>query len=109
MFGLVKHKLAPDAGYMSKVPYQAQSKEVSVLCSFWDPVGACGLQTGINGRSREDHGDTKLGSTEECEAAESYFRTHRILQKVYQRLCPNHHAYGEIVEEGCHILLEQRL
>jgi len=58
-------------------------------------------------RPREDHGDTKLGSIEECETTVCYSGTYRILEKVYQKLCPNHYAYGEIVEEGCHVLLER--
>eukprot|EP00253_Pinus_taeda_P035821 PITA_35821 len=65
------------------------------------------LEIATNGRPYEDNGDTKLGSIEECEATVCYPGTYRILQKVYQRLCLDHHAYGETVEEGCHILLEQ--
>ena len=102
-------KLAPDAGYLSKIPNHSQSEKVLVLCSFWDPAGSCGLQTGTDARSSEDHDDTELGSAEECEIVACYLRTYEILQKVYQGLCPDHCAYGEIVEEGRHILLERGL
>eukprot|EP00253_Pinus_taeda_P011987 PITA_11987 len=64
------------------------------------------LETGTDGRSCEDRGDIELGSAKECEAAARYPGTYGILQKVYQRLRPDHRAYGEIVKEGCHILLE---
>ena len=94
---------------MSKIPDCAQSEEVLVLCSFWDRTGSRGLQKGTDGRPHEDHGDTELGGIKECEIVACYPRTYRILHKVYQRLCPDHRTYGEIVEEGCHVLLEQRL
>ena len=38
-------KLALDVGYLLKIPVHAQPQEVSVLHSFWQPIGACGLQT----------------------------------------------------------------
>lgn len=42
-------KVAPNARYLSKIPYRAQSQEVYVLRSFWEPIGACGLQTRTDG------------------------------------------------------------
>jgi hypothetical protein len=72
---------------------------------FGNLLGHVVCRQGTDGRPRED-GDTELGSTEECETVARYSGTYGILQKVYQRLCPDHRAYGEIVEEGCHILLE---
>eukprot|EP00253_Pinus_taeda_P034249 PITA_34249 len=65
------------------------------------------LETKIDGRPREDHGDTELGSTEEHEIVACYSRIYRILPKVYQNLCPDHRAYGKIIQEGCHVMLEQ--
>ena len=58
-------ELALDVGYLSKILDRAQSQEVYVLCSFWELVGACGLQTGADGRPRKDSDDTKLGSIAE--------------------------------------------
>eukprot|EP00253_Pinus_taeda_P035663 PITA_35663 len=52
------------------------------------------LETGIDGRRHEYHGDTELESVEECETTACYSGTYGILQKVYQRLCPDHRAYG---------------
>ena len=93
-------KLAPNARYLSKIPNHAQSQEVSVLCSFLEPIGECGLQIGTNSRSHKDSNDTELGSTKECEVVVRYPGTCGILQEVYQMLCPDHYAYGEIVEKG---------
>ena len=97
----------PNARYMSKILDHAQSQEVSILRSFLEPIGACGLQTRDDGRTREDRGDSELGSAKECETVAPYSRTHGILLKVYQRICPDHCANGKIVKEGCHVLLEQ--
>lgn len=99
--------LALDAGYLSRIPGHAQSLEVYVRCSFWEPIGACGFQTRIDGIPHEDHNHTKLGSVKECELVVRYSGTYGILNQVYQKLCPNHCAYGEIVEVGCHVLLER--
>lgn len=99
-------KLALDARYLSKILDHAQSQEVFVLCSFWEPVGACGLQTRIDGIPHEDHSDTELVSVEECEKIACYSGTYEILQKVYPKLCPDHHVDGKIVEEECHVVLE---
>ena len=79
------------------------------MCSFRGPTRSCGLQAGTNGGSHEDHGDTKLGSAEECEIDVRYPRKNEILQKFYQRLCPDHHAYGEIVEKGYNISVGRRM
>jgi len=99
-------ELALDARCLSKIPDHAQAQEVSVLHSFWEPIGACGLQTRVDGRPREDRGDSKLGNTEDCEIATRYSGTYGILQEVYQRLFPDHRVDGKIVEEGCLVLLE---
>ncbi len=101
-----RSELALDIGYLSKIPDHAQSQKVSSLHSFWEPIWACGLLTRTGSRPRKDHSDTKLGSAEECETNTCYSRTYGILQKVYQKLCLDHHANGKNVEEGCHILLE---
>ena len=53
--------------YMSKIPDCAKSEEVSILCPFWDPTRACGVQIGIDGIAREDHGDNQLGGAKGCE------------------------------------------
>lgn len=98
-----------DDRYLSKIPDYAQSKEVSIFCSFWDPVGSCDLQTRIDGRSHEDHSDIKLVGAKECEVVVHYPRTYRILHKVYQRLCLDDRTYGKVVEEGCDFLLERGL
>jgi len=96
-------KRTPDVGYLSKIPESAQPKEVLVLCSYWNPIGSCGLETKTDGRPREDRGDTELGSTKKCKATVRYLSTYGVLQKVYLRLCLDHRAYGKIFEEGCHI------
>ena len=41
-------KLLFDARYLSKIPDCAQPQEVSIFHSFWEPVGACGLQTMVD-------------------------------------------------------------
>lgn len=87
-----------------KIKNHDQPQEVSISCSFWEPIGASGLLTRDDGRPREDHGDSKLGSIEECVTATHYFGTYGVLQKVYQRIFLDHRANGEIVEEGCHVL-----
>ena len=91
-------KLAPNAGYLLKIPDCAQSQEVYVLNSLWEPIGACGLQRRIDGRPHKYCSDNELGSDEKCETDPHYFGTYRILQKVYQKLCPDHPANGKIVK-----------
>ena len=73
-------ELALDVGYLSKIPDRAQPQEVSALCSFSE-IGACGLQTRVDGRPCEGRGDSKLGSAKECETVVHYSRTHKILRK----------------------------
>ena len=65
-----------------EIPDRAQSQELSILCSFWEPIGACGLQTRTDGRPRKDHGDTEFESTKECEIVVLYPGVYGILQKV---------------------------
>jgi len=78
-----------DAGYLPKIPNCTQSQEVSILSSFWEPIGACGLHTRTDGRPYEDRGDIELGSVEECETAQHYSGTYEILHKFYQKVCPD--------------------
>ena len=74
--------------------------------SLWEPVGTCGLQTGIDGGTYEDCSDSKFGSTAECEIVAPYSGKYGVLQKFYQRLCPDHRTDGKYFEKGCHVLLE---
>ena len=52
---------------MLKIPDRTQFEEVSILCPFRDPARSCGVQTGIDGRPHEYHGDNQLGGAKECE------------------------------------------
>lgn len=92
-----------------KIRDRAQPKEVSIFHSFWEPIGASGLQTRANGRPHKDRSDFKLGSVAKCETIARYSGAYGILQKFYQRLCQDHRADGKVIEEGCLILLERGL
>ena len=48
-----------------------------------------------------------FGITAKCETVACYPRTYGVLQEVHQKLCPDHCADGNAVENGCHILLER--
>ena len=62
---------------------------MSILHSFWKLVGACGLQTGTDGRPREDRGDTKLGaprSVKQLHATLGHTRYYRKFIKAYAQI-----------------------
>lgn len=68
-----------DARYMSDVPERTQSKELFVLCPFWDLAGSCGLQTRLDGRPYEYHDHNKFGGAKECEVVARNTRAYGIL------------------------------
>lgn len=99
-------KSAINVTYILKISNHAQYKEVSILCPFLDPVGACGTKTGIDGIPHNDHIDNHLRGDKECETVAHNSRLYQVLYEVHQELFPDYHAHGEFVEKGCYILLE---
>lgn len=82
-----------------EIPNRTQPQEVSVSRSFWEPIGACGLQIRADARPHKYCGDSELGSAEKCETVAHCSRIYGILQKVYQSICPDDRTDGKIVEE----------
>ena len=87
-------------------PNCIEPQEVYVACSLWELVRTCGLKTRTDGRPHEGCSNFEFGSAAKCQITVHYLGTYGVLQEVHQKLCPNHHTNGEIVEKGCHILLE---
>ena len=91
---------------MTEVLDFTQSKEMFVLCPFWEIVGPHGMHAGLDGRPNEDHGHNQFGGAEECEIVVCNVEAYGILYEIHQEICLDHHVDGKVVKEGCHILLE---
>ena len=88
-----------DVGKMQAVSDIIKYKEVHLWDTFWDTIGPYSVQIRLASRSCQDCSNCQFTTTKISTLVERNIGTHKILQEIHKRVCTDHCANGETIEE----------